>query len=133
MNFKEIEEQYNYSLDVLKTRKKRGVYTDKQVSAITTELRSFFRNLRYACDDSYVMRFLEEHEKELYIDCGNKASFIFEYRDRTFPVFTDDAGQQLYLVYNEDISISGGAFNTEPEFVFADSLDTLIDLEILGQ
>jgi len=83
----------------------------------------WFESLKEKCEDFIPMiKFCISEEK--YNNClliGH-----LEYRGESVPVYDDDYGQQMFIVYQDQI-ISGGPFNPCPEDDFCYAIDQIKD------
>lgn len=111
-----VLQQYELRLIFLKDRKSH--YSVEYRKGFYHGLRDWVQYLQLSCIDFPQVNYDNE---------------TFSYRGKVYKIEFDDAGQQICLKLDDGKILSGGAFNSFPETVWARDLDPIIDEEILGE
>ena len=132
MKFYELLNQYETMLNLLSIHQQKDRKTVDWLLGANWANSIWFKELKISCEDFPKMIPLTEEESDQYIDqdTNEKASFKLNYRDKTIPIWVDDAGQQFYAIY-EDIMFSTGSYPICPEIILSDQIDSVIDQEFL--
>lgn len=132
MKFRDLLNQYETMLNILSIHQQRDRKPADWLLGAHWANSIWFRELKLSCEDFPKMEALTEIESEQYIDqeTKEKASFKLKYRDKTIPIWVDDAGQQFYAIYEETL-FSSGSYCLCPEITLSDQIDSVIDQEFL--
>lgn len=82
----------------------------------------------YCTDFDPLMREATIKEEQEFLYENQPPCGVLDYRGVRAPVYDDDYGQQLFMVFRGQI-YGGGAFNTAPERDFCYIIDGIIDRE----
>lgn len=99
----------------------------------------WFEKMKLECDDfkpGINQDFSKEEEDKYKYNIKNNDEEdteyplygLLEYREEKIPVYIDENGQQLFIVYQEQ-EISGGSFNIHCEEDFCYAIDQIKDLK----
>lgn len=106
---------------------------DQEINWIVRALKDDSSNAEYLHGYYDAMR---RHFRVLKMECEDFPKVVngsrFEYRGVVVKVYFDDPGQQLYAIVNGE-TVSGGAFNSEPQYEFSEAIDYAIDKIMLSQ
>lgn len=106
---------------------------DQEINWMVRALKDDHSNKQYL---SGYYEALRRHFREKKIDCEDFPTVVngsrFSYRGITVKVYFDDPGQQMYTIVDGE-TISGGAYNTDPQYEFSEAIDYAIDKIMLSQ
>lgn len=129
-------QQHENRLYVIQSKYMRGIYTQiERDAALRAEFSAWFDINLYEYQDArgYTLRKPTAEDRKQY---DNQPGFplhaILIYRNHEIPMYDDDAGQQVFAIYNNE-TISGGAYNLSYCETFANTLDSYFDQEYLQE
>jgi len=106
---------------------------DQEINWMVRSLADDNSNIMYLSGYYDALRRFFRYQK---MQCKDFPSIVngsrFTYRGITVKVYFDDPGQQMYTIVDGE-TISGGAYNTRPEWEFSEAIDYAIDKIMLSQ
>ena len=80
----------------------------------------WFEEMKLECEDFEPQ--IEKVDTKIKRENGDLLIGYLNYRGEQIPVYDDDQGQQMYIIYNGEV-IPGGSYNLFPEYDFCYSID----------
>jgi hypothetical protein len=80
----------------------------------------WFEEMKLECEDFKPQ--IEKVDTKIKRDNGDLLIGYLNYRGEQIPVYDDDQGQQIYIIYNGEV-IPGGSYNLLPEYDFCYFID----------
>lgn len=125
MKFEDLLYTYEWQLDYVKRMSKPeslSFYkkTEEYLRGYKAACNRWFEEMKSECEDfnPRIEKTTEENRREN----GDLLIGYLNYRGERIPVYNDDYGQQLYIIYENEV-ISGGCYNLFPEYDFCYSID----------
>ena len=122
---------YELALELAEMKRKHEDESPEYLDGFQRGLLQLFQSAKDAVGFKPQIDPATEEEQERYFDSrwNNKPYGILRYRGQEVPIYTDDYGQQDYMIFRGE-TVGGGAYNFFSDVEFCNYIDKILDNDI---